>query len=232
MGFQSPPHRGRCCCRPPPRRVRRRPRLSVPSSSGKMLLSWCPPGRPWVVGPFSPLLIGEDAAVRPPRRRAQRRAAFQSPPHRGRCCCLQARFVLLGFEGLSVPSSSGKMLLCSPRMVGRMRLCSFSPLLIGEDAAVRGGDRKRDARLAFQSPPHRGRCCCSRYPQSHASALWPFSPLLIGEDAAVEQYAREDHEFPTFSPLLIGEDAAVTNVKAVARGLTLSVPSSSGKMLL
>ncbi len=61
---------------------------------------------------FSPLLIGEDAAV----------------------LLKTSRSFAIGY--LSVPSSSGKMLLFVSGMLRGWYLSTFSPLLIGEDAAV------------------------------------------------------------------------------------------------
>ncbi len=66
--------------------VRRR-NLSVPSSSGKMLLSAAAVAIAASSSTFSPLLIGEDAAVP------------------------EAPLATLAISVLSVPSSSGKMLL-------------------------------------------------------------------------------------------------------------------------
>ncbi len=211
MCFQSPPHRGRCCCIPVTQHAGGDLYLSVPSSSGKMLLSDA--SQPVLVNPrsFSPLLIGEDAAVGRVRPRPGSPAA------------------------LSVPSSSGKMLLSGRGGARVGTLASFSPLLIGEDAAVpsRYGTHTALPRLSvpsssgkmllfwalrpihrlqcdFQSPPHRGRCCCVTLSSPLDTRLKFLSvPSSSGKMLLYHGVSRE-----------------------AVRVRLLSVPSSSGKMLL
>ncbi len=201
-----------------------------------MLLSssW-PPGRIARI-PFSPLLIGEDAAVIPAATPAEPQRAFQSPPHRGRCCCSRpstsdaARFT--AFSPLLIGEDAAVHRGARP---GRGDRRSFSPLLIGEDAAVRGDTGVQSHRSCLSVPSSSGKMLlCEATSAGFARCFTTFSPLLIGEDAAVSSSRNTNSAALTsFSPLLIGEDAAVGRLLPEADvSARLSVPSSSGKMLL
>src|SRR5579885_3518137 len=131
--FQSPPHRGVFCSRAWTLRAGSLLGISVPSSSGNLLIAstavkMCDQGAPH----FSPLLIGESSDRHQEPRRIEELA-------------------------ISVPSSSGNLLIAVCCAVARASVSYFSPLLIGESS-----DRLRESRQAapffirFQSPPHRG----------------------------------------------------------------------------
>ncbi len=159
--FQSPPHRGRCCCHNPVERSRVRDQSFSPLLIGEDAAVTRTQSLAWdAVTTFSPLLIGEDAAVANGASEPLESHNFQSPPHRGRCCCRCWRGSRVGQRGLSVPSSSGKMLLSGWTGPPFMKIGPFSPLLIGEDAAVSAMTATYTRLRSFQSPPHRGRCCC------------------------------------------------------------------------
>ncbi len=208
--FQSPPHRGRCCCC-----VTTPPRAASSNAFSPLLIGEDAAVRlerlpDCAICAFSPLLIGEDAAVAAARtaRRAIRNLSvpsssgkmllyrlldvreaaailFQSPPHRGRCCCQPPTEDTRAPVGLSVPSSSGKMLLSVARSPPKPGRSPFSPLLIGEDAAVTATARASSRRSRLSVPSSSGKMLLSAWLAEGTPPASPFSPLLIGEDAAV-----------------------------------------------
>src|SRR5579885_575612 len=131
--FQSPPHRGVFCSRAWTLRAGSLLGISVPSSSGNLLIAstavkMCDQGAPH----FSPLLIGESSDRHQEPRRIEELA-------------------------ISVPSSSVNLLIvCANRGSRRPSSSDFSPLLIGESSDRIKQIVDEAIAEAFQSPPHRG----------------------------------------------------------------------------
>ncbi len=255
--FQSPPHRGRFCDGEHGDGPLDADRLSVPSSSGKILRLAEDGVRPLITAtPFSPLLIGEDSAT---TGRSVGRApgpALSVPSSSGKILRRKPTSADARRASLSVPSSSGKILRRDARASHRSLFVFQSPPHRGRFCDTGARSEGELEYISFQSPPHRGRFCditpvMAAPPRSPLSVPSSSGKILRLAEAAERTStsshfqspphrgrfcdpgpdARRPHGVLFQSPPHRGRFCDPGGGLRVGRRGQLSVPSSSGKIL-